>query len=323
MSKLQEQSFSTLRDTSSDRSFAFVRLPGDKQVLSFGEGRIDGCSLLFDGFMASTWNSVPAAGMQVSVESTPEDVYLRQIETIVASLRKRGGKTVICRQICGTFRHFDPEKMAKEYFSLFPDMFCFFFYHPQTGYWMGASPELLLRTDSHGIGHTRALAGTRRKGDKEPWSAKNIAEHQIVVEDICRRIGNTNKGYQALAHSTGTLSYGTVEHMSTDIDVVRYGCPVSLPAIISAIHPTAAVCGFPKDAALEEIGATELFQRLFYGGTLVTPGTAYVALRCVHFDSSRWCVYTGSGITPDSEPAAEWDETKAKAEPLINILKRY
>lgn len=93
--------------------------------------------------------------------------------------------------------------------------------------------------------------------------------------------------------------------------------------IIGAIHPTAAVGGYPVATAIEEIDRTESFPRYFYGGTLVTPRLAYVVLRCVHFDAQRWCVYTGSGITADSDPADEWGETQAKAAPLLDILKKY
>lgn len=322
MLKSQALNFSTLRDAPSDTPFAAYRLPGQGDFNVCLNPAFDGTRLSCSDIEICTWLSQPAAAMPVAPESTPRGTYAAAVDRIVESLRRRGGKTVICRQICGSFSRFEPFAMARDYFAAFPDMFCFLFYHPATGYWMGASPELLLTLDADGNGHTRALAGTRRTGEAGQWSAKNMDEHRIVVEDICMRAASAGPGNRAVAGSTGTFGYGRIEHLATPVDIY---CPggVDMRRTVAAIHPTAAVGGYPVAAALPEIAAAEAAPRFFYGGTMITRRVAYVVLRCVHFDAHRWCVYTGSGITACSDAADEWNETEAKAAPLLDILRRY
>lgn len=311
-----------MKEMSSDVALAVVRFPGEEHYRTFAAPTFDGTRLCFDGLEISTWLNRKFDSMPVALESTDRSRYCGDVARVVENLRERGDKTVICRQICGSFSRFEPFEMATEYFAAFPDMFCFLFFHPSTGWWMGASPELLLEIDDSGTGHTRALAGTRRTDDTSDWSAKNVAEHKIVTDDICRRVSVAGDGYSAHPAETDTLTYAKIEHLCTPISIERDG-GVDMHEVIGSIHPTAAVGGYPVATAIEDIDRTESFPRYFYGGTLVTPRLAYVVLRCVHFDSQRWSIYTGSGITADSDPADEWNETQAKAAPLLDILKKY
>ena len=192
---------------------------------------------------------------------------------------------------------------------------------------MGASPELLLEEKSDKLVYTRALAGTRRSGCQEPWSNKNIEEHTLVVDDICRRVADAGNGINAIAETRYNFRYGRIEHLCTPIRIEKATGKLSVDDIIARIHPTAAVCGFPCDVAMTEIARAERNPRNYYGGVITVRhnglSTAYVVLRCVHFDSSHWAVYTGSGITAASDPIDEWQETDDKAAPLISILSKY
>ena len=322
MLKLQALSSLTLKDVPSDTPFVAYRLPGHRDFNVCLQPGFDGTRLSCPEIEICTWLAQPFAAMPVAGVSTPRSKYETAVDGIVSGLRKHGGKTVICRQICGRFGRFAPLAMAEEYFTTFPGMFCFLFYHPSTGYWMGASPELLLEVDTNGTGHTRALAGTRKAGEAGRWSDKNMDEHRIVVDDICSRVAAAGDDYKAIAGETGNMCYGKIEHLATPVDICRFG-GVDMRRIVDAIHPTAAVGGYPLHRALPEIAAAEDTPRYFYGGTMITSTLAYVVLRCVHFDAERWCVYTGSGITASSDAADEWNETEAKAAPLIDILGKY
>ncbi len=46
-------------------------------------------------------------------------------------------------------------------------------------------------------------------------------------------------------------------------------------------------------------------------------------LRCMHFDETGWCVYSGGGITGASLPEEEWEETQSKAKTLLSVLEDY
>lgn len=322
MLKSQVLNSAILKDARSDTPFIIYRLPGSRDVVCHtADVEFDGCRLTAPGIELTTWLGRSYSGMKVCAESTTLADYTAAIDSIVDHLKTEGGKTVLSRTICGKFKEFDPTAMISEYFAMFPDMFCFCACHPHTGFWMGASPELLLVRKADGSADTRALAGTRPADTPGAWDFKNIEEHRMVIDDICRRATSLN-GYSATAGETGILRYGAVEHLATPITVNAPG-GIDMRKVIAAIHPTAAIAGLPLERAIGAIEATEKEARKFYGGTIIAGDTAYVALRCVHFDSSRWCIYTGSGITAHSSAADEWTETAEKARPLQSLLQHY
>ena len=85
---------------------------------------------------------------------------------------------------------------------------------------MGASPELLL-TAKAGAGHaeTRALAGTRKRSEGGEWSAKNLAEHRMVTDDMCRRIEELT--LEPRLGQQYNFAYGNIEHLCTPIETKR------------------------------------------------------------------------------------------------------
>lgn len=322
MLKSQALNSAISKDVLSDAPFIIYRLPDRSDIVCITSGiEYDGCRLRAPGIELTTWLGRDIQHMDVARQSTTRTDYEAAVEATVGELKRNGGKTVICRQICGSFRHNDPLRMLGEYFALFPDMFCFCISHPLTGCWMGASPELLLERKPDGSAGTRALAGTRPRGTEGAWDFKNIEEHRFVIDDICARIAAL-PGYTATPRETGTFAYGAVEHLATPISVDAPG-GTDLRKLIAAIHPTAAIAGYPLGKALAAIDATEKEARKFYGGTIIAGDIAYVVLRCVHFDDSRWCIYTGSGITAHSTADDEWNETEEKARPLLSLLSRY
>ena len=317
--------------TQSYEPILLCRFPGESEIRRFtptAQEVTHEDRLYFGEAELRPWPGMKLSdGMEVCGTSTSKDVYEAGLSRLIPKLKERSGKTVICRQICGRFSIFEPERMALEYFEAFPDMFCFMFYHPSTGWWMGASPELLLEVLTPNLAKTRALAGTRPRDIEEAWSAKNIAEHNIVVEDICRGIASLGSDVEAEALRPYNFAYGQIEHLCTPILVCSKSSPLQVDRLIDTIHPTPAVCGYPRKIAISDISDIESYPRQCYGGLIEVPAAtgklAYVILRCVHFDSEKWCVYSGSGITPDSDPSDEWDETESKAAPLVELLKKY
>ena len=311
------------------KPFLLCRFPGESELRRYCFNSVD-CArncLVFDEATIFPWPGVAVDKTMVSpVTSTEYDDYCSRLGFLIAKLKQTGGKTVITRQICGKFSRFNPEEMALRYFAAFPDVFCFLFYHPFTGWWMGASPELLLQSHSANELHTRALAGTRSASKNGDWDDKNIEEHAFVTDDILNRIKNATHDSVSVSMSRRNLSYGKIEHLCTDITIAS---PDSIDetAIIRAIHPTPAVGGYPREEAMENIELFEPSSRNCYGGRITIKTaegiTSYVILRCVHFDTERWAIYTGSGITSSSIPKDEWIETEEKASPLISLLSKY
>ena len=118
-----------------------------------------------------------------------------------------------------------------------------------------------------------------------------------------------------------------VKHLCTDIYAVAMDGEreLSVADFAAGLHPTPAVAGWPRGKAMREIAEYELCPRNFYGGVICNnrEGYAYVMLRCMHFDETGWCVYSGGGITGASLPEEEWEETQSKAKTLLSVLEDY
>jgi isochorismate synthase len=97
--------------------------------------------------------------------------------------------------------------------------------------------------------------------------------------------------------------------------------------VIRALHPTSAVCGMPLEAALTFLLNNEPYDRRYYTGYLgeLNLGTdaqthLYVNLRCMEIKDQMAHIYVGGGITKDSDPELEWQETVAKSETMLHVL---
>ena len=95
---------------------------------------------------------------------------------------------------------------------------------------------------------------------------------------------------------------------------------------LDQLHPTPAVAGLPKGEALDFIVDREPLDRSFYGGYFGLKcnekSRYYVNLRCMQLFNKSYALYAGGGITKDSEPAAEWQETEAKMDTMKNVIQQ-
>lgn len=283
--------------------------------------RLNGSDLIANDIKITPWNATineKALCSEIETDSTPESVYFEAVTIASKHAARRRGKTVLSRCICGTFNKLNVVELTARYFANFQSVFCFLFYHPKTGWWMGATPELVANRAGGSI-QTRALAGTRSFAGEHPWDVKNIEEHNMVIEDI---IDNIKHRYPHATTSVGqatSLRYGAIEHLCTPININN----ISVNDVAQTIHPTAAISGWPREDAIADISQLEPHNRRFYTGLFINSTTAYALLRCVNFDDKKWCIYSGSGITPLSTPEDEWAETEAKARPLTDLLSQY
>lgn len=195
---------------------------------------------------------------------------------------------------------------------------------PGFGLWAGASPEKLL-TYKNGTAETVALAGTQRILDEGienlTWGKKEIEEHGMVVDYIFEKIKNNN--LEILNRSeTYTSQAGAMAHLKQRFEVKITKSELS--KFIQDLHPTPAVCGLPKEKALDLIYQTEPYDREYYAGYLgmVEKDAVdfYVNLRCMKIYKNTAALFVGGGITASSHAKKEWEETELKAKTLLNIL---
>ena len=194
---------------------------------------------------------------------------------------------------------------------------------------LGATPERLVRchagrVESHAVAGT-AAGGSRRErhGAALRRSAKERAEHAVVVRAIADALGPLCGGLEMPAQPE-LAQAGGVQHLRTRIGGRLREATHALE-LVARLHPTPALGGAPRDAALRWIERREGFDRGWYGGPIgwldaSGGGDFFVALRCGLVQAGRALAYAGSGLVAGSDPDAEARETARKLRTLWEAL---
>lgn len=207
---------------------------------------------------------------------------------------------------------------------------------PQSGTWLMATPETLLR----GVGkewHTVALAGTMplteeqltsfdqpigNPGTAPEWSAKNRAEQQVVADYLDERLRRFSDN--VVQEPVRTVRAGHLAHLRSDFTFTLRQ-PDHLGTLLESLHPTPAVCGLPKEEARDFIRRNESAPRHYYSGFMgplgMEEGThLYVSLRCMRLLPDRCVLYAGGGLLPESRAENEWRETEQKMKTMLQCI---
>lgn len=208
-----------------------------------------------------------------------------------------------------------------ELLSAYPTAFRYLWYAPQTGFWMGASPEILL-VAKDGRFETMALAGTQLFAPHLFWAEKEREEQFFVTHFITDSLRPLTENLYV--SEPYTAQAGRLAHIRTDIRG-NFKETFSWKDVVSILHPTPAVCGYPKADALRFILDEEGYDRSFYSGYLgeVSDGKTdlYVNLRCMRFSGGIVSLFVGCGVTSDSNPESEYIETVNKSMTIKKILR--
>ena len=206
---------------------------------------------------------------------------------------------------------------------------------------VGATPELLLRLNK-GLVTSRVLAGTiQRTGNDErdlalagslARSSKDLEEHNYAVKSVSESLmpfcSSTN-----IPESPFVLHLANVMHLATDVTGVISDSltPADLFALAGALHPSAAVCGTPRDIAKKVISDLEGMNRGRYAGPAGWidsrgEGELGIALRCAQVNPNNQKqirLFAGCGIVAGSDPKKEFAESQAKLLPIREALESY
>ena len=264
-------------------------------------------------------------------ESTTRENHRKEVDAIVESLRGNSGKTVAARAI-RIERVTDVDATFRILCEDYPDAFVFCFSTPDTGTWIGASPELLLKKENSNI-QTMALAGTRPSGTDGEWDMKNREEQEMVTHFIESCLSTRCNGIKT--GKTYTKQAGSVEHICTPISAILHAhgdhshdedTYQTLGELLCDLSPTPALCGSDREASMRLIERLEDFDREMYGGfcgpcDIDGKTEIYVNLRSAKCSDTATCVYAGGGITHLSRADEEWNETEIKSRTIINKLK--
>ncbi|WP_332401698.1 isochorismate synthase MenF [Vibrio metschnikovii] len=196
---------------------------------------------------------------------------------------------------------------------------------------IGSTPERLYCRQGQEL-QTEALAGTIGRGDTAEqdqqladWlihDGKNLNENQYVVDDIIERLTPLAEQVE-VESNVQLLTLRQVQHLKRDI-VAQLKPSVNGVQLLSALQPTAAVAGLPRQPALEFITEHEPFARGWYAGSMgyfshqqaqfcVAIRSALVVDNCVQ-------LYAGAGIVPGSIAEHEWQELDKKMSTLLSLI---
>jgi menaquinone-specific isochorismate synthase len=204
---------------------------------------------------------------------------------------------------------------------------------------VGATPELLVRL-TKGLVTSRVLAGTiRRTGDDQrdlalaaslARSSKDLEEHDYAVRSVADALEPFCSSIN-VPDSPFVLHLANVMHLATDVTgVVSDSMAVTNAlSLVDALHPTAAVCGTPKDKAMKLINEYEVMKRGRYSGPVGWidargDGEWGIALRCAEIDAKdprKVRLFAGCGIVAGSVPQDELAESQAKLVPMRDALE--
>jgi menaquinone-specific isochorismate synthase len=210
-----------------------------------------------------------------------------------------------------------------------------FLFEPRPGsVLLGAAPETVA-TVSEGTFRATAVAGSapagsspeerRALGRRLLESRKDRREHEVCVRDMARRLAPLAHEVQA-PEEPRVRVFSTIQHLETEIQApLREGEGVL--SALEALHPTPAVCGYPRDQALAFLEAEEPFQRGWYAGPVgwfdgAGNGVFAPALRSAVGSGREWRLFAGAGIVRGSDPAREWEETRMKFQPVLRALSQ-
>lgn len=212
----------------------------------------------------------------------------------------------------------------------YPASFCSITFIPNHGLWIGASPELLI-SESQSNFKTIALAGTKSlKPDQTlseiAWTQKEIEEQALVSRYIinCFKKIRLREFHE---HGPKTVQAGNLVHLKTEFEV-KYD-EVSFDNLgeqmLELLHPTSAVCGMPIGDTKPWVKEVEKYDREFYAGFLgpvhvQNEINLFVNLRCLKIQDDIIRLYAGAGITEDSIPSKEFEETEMKMNVLMSKL---
>lgn len=252
--------------------------------------------------------------------------YIQNLIKLIELLRSgEANKVVISRTT--VIERFSNLQLIQFYNALcktYLHAFIYLAHIPPYGIWVGATPETLISCHERKC-KTMALAGTRKSGSQSDWGDKEKEEQAIVSRYILTILAG-HRVHNLKVSEPYTKQAGAMEHLCTDF-VFELPERAILAQIIDELHPTPAVCGIPKEKALQLIGQFEAHNREFYTGFLGPVNhhwktNLFVNLRCMKITSSKMILFAGGGITQYSIPEKEWEETELKAQTLLSVIEK-
>lgn len=258
--------------------------------------------------------------MEIPRVESDFEKYQEVVQKAISFCSEIKGKVVISRIVQQDL----PEDFSlKEYFvelcKTYSHSFNYCLSQEDGTIWVGATPEVLISSNEDQF-NIHSLAGSRDANNPFEWTLKEKEEQQFVTNEVKSTLDSRGIDYKL--EGPITVQAGNVEHLRSNF-TLKTDKPLEL---VDELHPTPAICGIPRKAALQFIKDHETHDRSLYTGIIGWKNrertVLYVNLRCAKIFKGVMECYVGGGITKDSDPLKEWEETKFKSQTLLSVLKK-
>ncbi len=246
------------------------------------------------------------------------------VNSIKSAIQQSNLKKVVASRIVKTHKSnsFNISKILSSLGCNYQNAFKYFFCFPKEQIaWIGASPEKLL-IQKRNIASTMSLAGTQPYSNNIKWSEKEFEEQKLVTYEITNVLESLNLKYDV--QKLKNQKAGHLAHLCNEISI-ELNSLIESDILVNKLHPTPAIAGLPKTESVNFINSNEKHNRAFYTGLLgvenfFETNYYFVNLRCMQIFKDSLSIYVGAGITSNSVAENEWQETKSKANVLLNVL---
>ena len=307
-----------------EKGFVFAPFNSDEKAILFPEER----ALIVSEELLSESNVMKDFFSKANNSS--KEKHIQIVEKALKKIKSSNlQKVVLSREELCDIGTFDLVEIYKKLLATYSNAFVYVWFHPEVGLWLGATPETLLNLEGTTF-KTMSLAGTQVFIENETaiWKSKELEEQQLVTSFIEHQLQNIATNLEI--DKTETVKAGNLLHLRTKVSGALKDNS-NIKELIRALHPTPAVCGLPREVARNFIFKNEGYDRSFYTGflgelNLESKGVykkcsaLFVNLRCMKVLKNKVAIFVGGGITKDSNPSKEWEETASKAKTMKRVL---
>ena len=251
--------------------------------------------------------------------------FKRSIEKIKDHINNSDVSKVVISNIISCDMDKNPSKsnIIIKLIDRYPTCTSFYYKYNETKYFIGASPEMILKKENDII-NIDALAGSKSVENKNKLLNDNkiLKEHGFVVQGIIDTLKKIN--LKSKIGEPYILELKNIAHLKTEI-ISKVDPKLNPLKILDSLVPTAALSGYPKHSSMEIINNIEENDRGWYAGPIGWIDSEnncefYAALRSAYINNNKIYFYGGAGIVINSDHDEEWDEIKNKIDTIYNII---
>lgn len=274
-----------------------------------------------------------AKSQVVSTEEPYKEQYLESITKVTNEIKAgQADKVVIARSLALEFAEaISSSNVLAQVYNEQPESYLFG-QEQGDNLFFGASPERLVSVKD-GMAYSSCIAGSikrgatkeldRQLGDELLNDAKNLQEHQYVVDMITQSFDENCSSYD-VPNKPQLLKIRDIQHLYTPVEG-KLKDAATILQMVEKLHPTPALGGAPRGKAMEMIREFEPMNRGIYAGPIGWmnadgDGEFAVAIRSALLQHKKAYLYAGGGIVADSQPQSEYEETLVKFRPMLRAL---